>query len=105
MGMMKNLYIECADKDREDLFNEEKYDAEHNHKFMLYAGKYSDLQTMQLHNRQQMELFGVTGGDFVCCRCRNHGISTNGFGGRYSNRGIFLCYNCLLDNWKNRKKI
>lgn len=79
-------------------------DKKHNHKFMLYAGKYSDLQAMQLHNRQQMEMFGIAGGDFVCCRCRNHGIVVYGFSGKYLNRGIFLCYDCLLDNWKDRKK-
>lgn len=106
MGMMKNLSIEYADEDREDLFNEERYNVEHDHRFMLYAGKYSDLQTMQLHNRQQMEIFGIIGGDFVCCRCREHGNHADGFTGEFSHRGIFLCSDCLnkINNWKDRKK-
>lgn len=107
MGMMKNLSIEYADEDKEDLFNEERYNVEHDHRFMLYAGKYSDLQTMQLHNRQQMELFGLIDGDFVCCRCRDHGnLVSDSFHGEYLHRGIFLCSDCLneLNNWKDRKK-
>ena len=108
MGMMKNLSIEYADEDREDLFNEERYNMEHDHRFMLYAGKYSDLQTMQLHNRQQIEIFGITRGDFVCCRCREHGKWADGFLGEFiSSRGTYLCSDCLekLSNWKDRKKI
>lgn len=78
--------------------------AEHNHKFMLYTGKYSDLQAMQLHNRQQMELSGLISGDFVCCRCRDHGnFVEDRFCGEYFNRGIFLCSDCLneLNDWKD----
>jgi len=77
------------------------------HRFMLYAGKYSDLLAMQLYNRQQIEKFGITRGYFVCCRCKKHGKWPDGFPREFiSSRGTYLCSNCFkeLSSWKDRKK-